>query len=306
MVSIPETGAYSWLLDELHDAAYCVDRERRIVYWNPAAERLTGFTRGEVEGKCCADNILKHVDDEGNHLCRGVCPLARTMGDGQSREARVYLHHKDGHRVPVDVRCTPLRDAEGQVVGGIEFFSDASLTVLLQQQVAELESLALLDRLTELANRRYAEITFHQSLAEFERYHWTFGVLLLDIDRFKAINLRNSPGACDRLLRAIAQTLRHNCRPFDLVGRWGGDEFLVILKHMGDTQVTTVAKRFRALVARTFIELEDGKTLSATVSIGAVSVRPADTVETLADRLGQNVAASKRRGGNLVTFGNAV
>jgi len=306
MTSMLETGAYSWLLDELYDAAYCVDRERRITYWNPAAERLTGFERTEVEGKCCADNILKHVDDEGNNLCRGVCPLAKTMGDGLSREAHVYLHHKNGHRLPVDVRCAPLRDAAGQIVGGIELFNDASLTEFLQQRVAELESLAFLDRLTDLATRRYAEITFTQCLSEFERYHWQFGMLLLDIDRFKTINSQHSPGSCDRLLRAIAQTLRHNCRPFDLVGRWGGDEFLVILKHVNDMQVTTIAKRLRALTARSFIELDDGKILSATVSIGATSVRMTDTMETVVDRLGQNVYACKRRGGNLVTFGNVV
>ena len=306
MVSTLETGAYSWLLNELHDAAYCVDRERRITCWNPAAERLTGFARSEVEGKCCADNILKHVDDEGNHLCRGVCPLAKTMEDGQSREARVYLHHKDGHRVPVDVRCSPLRDAAGQIVGGIEFFSDASLSAFLLQRVAELEALSFLDKLTDLATRRYAEISLTQCLGEFERYRWQFGVLLLDIDRFKAVNNRQSPGSCDRLLRAIAQTLRHNCRPFDMVARWGGDKFLVILKNADDMQVTTVAKRFRALAARSFIELEDGNTISATVSIGATTVRPADTLALLLDRLDQNVHACKRRGGNLVTFGNVV
>ncbi|MHB0936925.1 MAG: sensor domain-containing diguanylate cyclase [Armatimonadota bacterium] len=304
MGSTSETGAYSWLLDELHDGAYCVDRERRISYWNPAAERLTGFTRSEVEGKCCADNILKHVDDEGNHLCRGVCPLAKTMADGQSREARVYLHHKDGHRVPVDVRCSPLRNAEGQIIGGIEIFSDASLIEFLQQRVAELRALSFLDRLTELANRRYAEITLTQCLSEFERYRWQFGMLLLDVDRFKAVCDEQSPGCCDRLLRAIAQTLRHNCRPFDLVARWGGDEFLVILKHVDDMQVTTVAKRFRALVARTFIELEDGETLAATVSVGATSVRGDDTVSVVLDRLEENVYACKRRGGNLVTYGS--
>lgn len=306
MVSMQETDTYTWLLNELQDAACCVGRERRVVYWNPAAERLTGFTRGEVEGRCCGDNILQHVDDDGSHLCRGGCPLALTMEDGQSRETRMYLHHKEGHRVPVNVRCSPLRDAEGRIIGGIEFFSDASLAVLLQQRVEELESLGLLDRLTDLASRRYMELAFHQCLAELERYRWTFGVLLLDIDRFRRINLRNSPGSCDRLLRAIAQTLRHDCRPFDLVGRWGGDEFLVILKHVDDAQVTAAARRFRALIARTFVELGDGKTLSATASIGAATARPDDTMETLMDRLSRNVAASRRRGGNLVTFGNVI
>jgi len=65
MGSATADSTFHWLLNELPDGAYCVDRDRRIAYWNPASERLTGFTRGEVEGKCCGDNILTHMDVEG-------------------------------------------------------------------------------------------------------------------------------------------------------------------------------------------------------------------------------------------------
>ena len=65
---------YATLLDNLYDGVYFVDRDRRITFWNKAAERITGFTKAEVLGKRCADNLLRHVDERGNPLCEGACP----------------------------------------------------------------------------------------------------------------------------------------------------------------------------------------------------------------------------------------
>ena len=100
---------FSELLDNLTDGVYFVDRERRIVYWNKAAERITGFSKSEVIGCRCLDNILTHVNEEGGNLCHSGCPLAQTIEDGKSRKADVFLHHKDGHRQPVLVGVAPVR-----------------------------------------------------------------------------------------------------------------------------------------------------------------------------------------------------
>jgi PAS domain-containing protein len=89
---------YETLLDNLYDGVYFVDRERRITFWNKAAERITGFAKREVLGKRCADNLLRHVDHRGNSLCEGACPLSHTLGDGLFRSDTVFLHHQDGHR----------------------------------------------------------------------------------------------------------------------------------------------------------------------------------------------------------------
>jgi two-component system cell cycle response regulator len=117
---------YKDLVDNMCDGLYLVDRDIKISFWNNAAERITGFMAQEVIGSHCFDNILIHVDDKGHKLCQGGCPLATTMEDGGPREAEVYLHHKDGHRVPVSVRSTPWRNATGEVIGGIEIFTDLS------------------------------------------------------------------------------------------------------------------------------------------------------------------------------------
>ncbi|HRX25664.1 MAG TPA: PAS domain-containing protein, partial [Aminivibrio sp.] len=84
------------MLDALKEGAYFVDRERRITYWNKAAERLTGFRSEEVVGHRCSENILVHVDCQGKNLCKAGCPLLATMEDTLTREAEVFFHHRRG------------------------------------------------------------------------------------------------------------------------------------------------------------------------------------------------------------------
>jgi len=103
-------NAFAKIIDNIHDGLYIVDKNRVITYWNKAAERITGFSAVEVMGHSCSENILTHIDGEGNSLCTGMCPLASTMDDGVMRETELYLHHKNGQRVPVSVRVTPLTD----------------------------------------------------------------------------------------------------------------------------------------------------------------------------------------------------
>lgn len=152
-----DSDSYARIIESLHDGLYFVDTNRVITYWNKAAERISGFTAAEVVGRSCADKILTHVDGEGRCLCTGLCPLAATIADGVDREAEVYMYHKDGHRVPVLVRVNLLKDPAGKVIGGIELFSDISSIQANILRVLELEKLALLDNLTQLANRNYLE-----------------------------------------------------------------------------------------------------------------------------------------------------
>ncbi|HEY6837725.1 MAG TPA: PAS domain S-box protein, partial [Geobacteraceae bacterium] len=114
------------LLDNLYDGVYFVDRDRLITYWNKGAERISGYTAEEVMGKSCKDSLLVHMDDKGTILCLAGCPLAATMEDRKERRAEVYLHHKDGHRVPVVVRVAPIPDRAGKIIGAVEIFSENS------------------------------------------------------------------------------------------------------------------------------------------------------------------------------------
>jgi PAS domain S-box-containing protein len=150
------------VIDSLHEGVYFVDRERRISYWNRGAERISGYSADRVVGCRCSDNLLRHVDAEGRELCLSGCPVTATFATEAQCEAHVYLHHADGHRVPVSVRVIPIKSSEGKVVGAAEIFTDEVLREDLLKEMEALRKENLIDTLTGIGNRRYAEIAMRE------------------------------------------------------------------------------------------------------------------------------------------------
>jgi diguanylate cyclase (GGDEF)-like protein/PAS domain S-box-containing protein len=297
---LAEERFFRTLLDNLYDGVYFVDGDREITYWNKTAERITGYAPHEMLGKRCHDNLLRHIDESGVSLCQSQCPLIKSMTARRSVEADVYLHHKLGHQVPVSIRVTPIEDAQGNIVGAVELFSDNSAKTNMRQRIEELETLALVDSLTRLPNRRYLEINLRNALEEMHRYGWPMGVLFLDIDRFKQINDRYGHPAGDEVLRTLGKTLMNNARPFDAVGRWGGEEFLGVIRNIDAKRLYVIAERFRFLVEHSSIS-SGAETIHFTVSIGGTVAREGDTIESLVERADRRMYESKQAGRNRVT-----
>jgi diguanylate cyclase (GGDEF)-like protein/PAS domain S-box-containing protein len=289
---------YRDLLDNLADGVYFTDREGRVIYWNKGAERLSGYTQSEVIGRRCSDNILMHVDASGVALCTSACPLQTSIQDGQLHEADIFLHHKGGSRLPVHVRVSPLRDDSGNVIGAVEVFSDNTSKTQIAERLAQMERLALLDTLTGLPNRRYLETQIHSRLEEMRRAGWAFGVLFMDIDNFKKINDSFGHETGDRVLKMVAGTLDANCRFFDTVGRWGGEEFIAVACDVSARSLTEIAERFRVLVAQS--ALTDLRSLSVTISIGGTLASSDDTPESIVSRADANLYRAKNSGRNCV------
>ncbi len=296
------SGFYKDLLDNMYDGVYFVDRQRKITYWNKGAERLTGYKGSNVLGKSCSDNVLVHVDDKGSCLCKGRCPLLRTINDRKVRETEVYLHHRDGYKVPVLVRTAPVYDAEGKIIGAVEVFSDNSSKISAIKKVEELQVVAYLDPLTGVGNRRYAEMNLYSRLDELRRYGWSFGALLIDVDKFKVVNDVYGHDIGDEVLRMIAKTTLGCLRSFDFLGRWGGEEFLVLVVNVDENQIYNVANKIRLLVEKSSFPIGRQR-IQATVSIGATLAKPSDTVDTLVKRADQLMYLSKNSGRNTISVG---
>jgi diguanylate cyclase (GGDEF)-like protein/PAS domain S-box-containing protein len=296
------SDSYVRIIENLYDGLYFVDRDRKITFWNKGAERISGFSAAEVVGRHCSDNILTHVDAEGNTLCWGACPLAATISDGMPREAAVFLHHKDGHRVPVSVRISALTDDAGTVIGGIELFTDISNQVANELRIRELEKLALLDTLTQLANRRFLEREVRNRLEEKKRFNVPFGILFIDIDHFKMFNDRYGHAVGDEVLRFVAKTIVANSRTFDLYGRWGGEEFLGIIRNVTAQDLDHIGNRIRMLVDNAYLTSAQGK-LEVTISVGAAMARDGDSMAALLKRADELLYESKRAGRNRLTLG---
>jgi diguanylate cyclase (GGDEF)-like protein len=182
----------------------------------------------------------------------------------------------------------------------MEVFRDVSPTVTLQQEVQELRRLALLDPLTEIGNRRYMERHLKAKLDELERFGWSFGVLLCDIDGFGRINEQHGRGTGDSVLKMVARTLSHALRAFDFIGRWGCDELLAIVTRIDHEQMEATSERLRLLVRESRLR-EGDRFIETTISIGATIAAREDSERTLIKRVEQLLARS-RSSGNRVTI----
>ncbi len=292
---------YKTLLDNLYDGVYFVDLERHITYWNASAERLTGYQSKDVIGKSCSDNILNHCNEDGYELCTSACPLAHSMNTGKSDEAEVFLRHANGHRVPVFVRASPIRDKMGKVVGAVEIFNNNTRVWRARRKIDVLEQKVFLDPLTQLGNRRYLEIHFPSALAEARDRAIHQGLLLIDIDCFKQVNDQHGHNIGDRVLKMVADTLRSNLRDSDIVVRWGGEEIVVLLRDIVAAETIAIAEKLRSLIERSHLPLAESM-LRVTVSLGATLLRSDDTLESAIQRADALMYQSKSGGRNRVSF----
>ncbi|MEI6047090.1 MAG: GGDEF domain-containing protein, partial [Chloroflexota bacterium] len=292
---------YRKLLDHVYDGVYFVDRNRKITFWNKGAEQLTGYTSERVIGSSCSDNLLNHMNEEGTVLCKAGCPLAKTIADGQPRQAQVYLKHADGHRVPVLVRVLPFLDEMGNVVGGVETFSDNSALVTTLSQVNELQRTVARDLLTGVGNRQYIEMKLQSCLSEFKMQLLPFGLLFIDIDHFKRVNDTYGHNTGDKVLKMVANTLSCNVRATDFLGRWGGEEFVALIPNLRENHLANIANKLRHLVAGSQLQVDQHE-VRVTISIGATLAQGEDTAETLVGRADQLLYQSKSSGRNCVSF----
>lgn len=290
---------YVDLLDSIDDGVYFVDADRRITYWNGGAERLTGYNADEVVGHPCADGILRHVNGAGSLLCLRGCPLQATIQDGKSREAALYMHHSEGHRVAVRVRAKPLFDSDGRIVGAVETFSERSDDVALGQ-FGRRGSDPNTDTVTGLPVRRYGELFLDSGLQAVAEGSTTLGVLFIDADHFKSINDRFGHRMGDDVLRMLGRSLSTGLRRGDMPVRWGGEEFLAIQMGIGLRGLEATAERIRMLIEHSWIQRGETQA-SVTVSIGATMALLGEGREEVVERADRLMYASKRDGRNCVT-----
>jgi phosphoserine phosphatase RsbU/P len=136
------------VLNSLNAGVYVTDLERRIIYWNQTAQRITGWRSRDVLGKACHEQVLCHVDKDDRPLCgKEFCPLHRAITTGLSSDVPIVVFALSTRqkRVPMRVSVAPLRDGSGKIVGGVEMFLDLSLEVGDMQRAQRIQSQCLVN-----------------------------------------------------------------------------------------------------------------------------------------------------------------
>lgn len=280
------------LLDQLEEGIYIVDRERRILYWNAGAERISGYLAHEVAGQFCQGDILMHCDSDGVILCGKACPLLGVMGDGRPRECTIFLRHRQGHRIPVHIRSRPILDANGQIIGAVEVFEEAVAPA--RGAVIALQPFGCLDGLTGAANRKYGEMRARQSIEALDLFGIPFGWLRIGLDGTSRLEHRYGHGVLDAAMKLITATLDRNIGSFDVLTRWTGTEFRIEINHCSRLELVDVAEKLLMLASASRLEWW-GDRFPVSISIAAGTAEHGDTLESLEARVGavfENVQAS--------------
>jgi GGDEF domain-containing protein len=274
------------LCNDPERGVYVTDARRKIVLWNSMAEKLTGHKAEEVVGKGCGDGVRCHLSGEGCWLCGFRCPVGPTMKDGKVREARVYLRHADGHRVPVEIGVMPLCDPSGNVIGAVEIFTDASL-------VKEVEG-ALVDEESGLGTRVVLKRQMGRLVEESPKAMPVVGLAVLDMDQLLDV-AKSGDEARRGLLRAVGESLLKVVGPSCLAVRW--DETRVALLASGESveSLKANAARWRATLRTS--SFDTGKAVvRTTLSVGVATSRRDESPELVLRRALLNLESAVRSG----------
>lgn len=172
-----------------------------------------------------------------------------------------------------------------------------SLTINRYQ--SQLEEMATTDKLTGLANRQAWDLLMPQALNEARRAHAPLVAILIDIDHFKKVNDRLGHLAGDSVIKQVAQAIKRTLRASDIVCRWGGEEFLVVVKGLDAPHGEALAEKIRSAIASTVFSV-DNSTLPITISLGVAAYTDGGTAEQLVGRADKALYEAKDAGRNRV------
>ncbi|QKI88889.1 sensor domain-containing diguanylate cyclase [Thiomicrorhabdus xiamenensis] len=169
----------------------------------------------------------------------------------------------------------------------------------LSRALREMEAISVKDKLTGLFNRHKLDQTLADYLSLAGRYQMPFGLIIVDLDNFKEINDTFGHHAGDHLLQAVADIMHESSRKTDIIGRWGGDEFLIIVPHADEKALYAYTDHIRSRIQNHSFAKVSAK---LTVSAGATLYQPGDDTESILLRADKALYDSKNRNKNRVTF----
>jgi PAS domain S-box-containing protein len=246
------------MLDSLYDGVYIVDPNRVILYWNKAAEELTGYSAAEVIGKSCREDILNHIDENGILLCRGACPILKAMHCRGKSSAKVYPKHKNGRRFPVETHVSTLIEDDGQVVGAVEVFRDITLQ----------EDYRILQEKFNNMLKKYVSGTTYSSIKDTLRSEQPvsptrlvdMSVLYLDVVSFTTFSEANPPAEVVKMLNDLfgicEVVIREN---FGDIDKFIGDAVMAVFHDAADAVRAGIKLFATALPQMNSIRLENNQ-----------------------------------------------
>ncbi|MBK1724368.1 diguanylate cyclase [Thiocystis violacea] len=292
------------------DAIVITDTQGYLLYANPAFTLQTGYDLESVKGQ------HSRILNSGKHPREFYAQLWQTALAGQIWRGELINRRKNGEFYEEEMTISPVKKDHGEIECFVAIKRDISeqrameraLQAANQELQENLEKIgrlqvvlaeqAIRDPLTGLYNRRYLDETLPREFARAKHEGYSLTVAMLDVDFFKRINDTWGHPAGDEILKALAQRLSEGVREGDIVCRYGGEEFLLVLPHIAQEIAFERAERLRLDFADSALECADTK-IQATLSIGLASYPDhAQTPDALIEQADAALYRAKRSGRN--------
>jgi len=302
---------FHWLMELLQtiDVGLVVlDRQFNVNVWNSFMESHSGMTPLQTKDKNIFELFSELPKEWLMHKANSVFMLKNRSF--MTWEQRPYLFKFKNYR-PItgtepfmyqNITISPLVSTDGQVNHIAIIMYDvtdiAANRNALERANKELETLSRTDRLTQLNNRGHWEECLSQEFSRFQRYKTICSVIMFDIDHFKKVNDTYGHQAGDEVIRQVSQATRDNLRKTDIAGRYGGEEFGVILGNTDADSAVIFCERVRKQIEAMEV-VHDGKTIKFTISLGiSQAVEQTKNYTSWLEQADQALYASKEGGRN--------
>jgi diguanylate cyclase (GGDEF)-like protein/PAS domain S-box-containing protein len=284
------------LLDSLPEGVWFADQRGVIRFWSKRAQAITGFAATEVLGTPFRET-LSYCNERGEAIA--PTPLEETLADERERRAHMFLLHKQGHRIALEVQSSVVRSASGEVIGAREILRESENKTASLRRGRALDRYGLWDGKIDSASREYMLNQLETRLDHFREDGIATGTLLIDIDHLGNQHRNLGREAGDHLLGMVSRTTLLCIRSTDMSGRWEDDSILAIMEAPAIGNLQASAERIRALISASRMSWW-GQAVRVTVTIGCTMFRTGDTSTLVLERLTNRVDEGTKGYGNCV------
>lgn len=285
---------YRLLIDNAGDIISTINLAGEFTYISPSVEKITGYTPDEVMNHYLEINYF--LPDALKVMMKTLEIVNRMVKSGQHFDSVRFEQQqfrKDGTPIWTDTIMSGIYDEENEFKEMLGVTRDITEIVKLRDEIIKLSET---DKLTQLYNRYKLDDALEKEFKRTKRTLIPFAVILLDIDHFKLVNDRFGHQTGDIILRELAAVLKNSIRSTDMVGRWGGEEFIFILPDTDEIGAMQLAEKIRKQISDTDFPNPE----KITGSLGVTVYRGDSSIATIISRADQALYAAKHRGRNQV------